>query len=181
MQTWEVYELSDFIFNLLLYCIIRSLSVIFQNLWLQETKSFVQVSQSIVHQSYGIPQVAYLQTHYNNTNYLSKNPSYQLAYPSALQYQAISPMYNSNDSNYQPPPLQLRQYQSYNQYGNPIKTYVGSPTKHIPYEPPSVRYSPTHRLYGPVITVPSNKEKTEAEVDVSIIYYVKFPYYSFIY
>lgn len=132
------------------------------------TTLFLQVSQSIVHQTYGIPQVAYLQTHYSNSNYVSKNPSYQLSYPSALQYQAISPMYNSNDSNYQPPPFQLRQYPSYNQYGSPIKTYVSSPTKHNPYETPSVMYSPTHRLYGPLITVPCNKEKPDSEGDVSM-------------
>lgn len=128
----------------------------------------MQISHSIVQQSYGIPQANYLQSHYNNSNYLTKNPSYPLSYSSALQYQAISPVYNSTETNYQPSGYQLRQYPNYNQYGSPIKAYVSSsPSTHIPYEPPKATYSPTHRLYGPLITVPSNKEKTDNEVDVS--------------
>ncbi|KAJ8962344.1 hypothetical protein NQ318_018326 [Aromia moschata] len=72
-----------------------------------------------------------------------------MAYPSAMQYQAISPMYGSQPT-YQPPPP--RQYPSYNQHGSPIKTYANSSPKHIPYEAPAT-YSPTHKLYGPPVAV----------------------------
>ncbi|KAJ8921734.1 hypothetical protein NQ315_010644 [Exocentrus adspersus] len=105
-----------------------------------------QIPPSVIHQSYGITQVAYRQMNYNNPNYISQNPSHQIAYPSAMQYQAISPMYTSQPT-YQPPP---RQYPSYNQHGSPIKTYVNSSPKHIPYEQPPT-YSPTHKFYGPPV------------------------------
>lgn len=107
-----------------------------------------QIPPSVIHQSYGITQVAYRQANYNNTNYISQSPSHQIAYPSAMQYQAISPMYTSQPT-YQPPP---RQYPSYNQHGSPIKTYVNSSPKHIPYEQPTT-YSPTHKFYGPPVAV----------------------------
>ncbi|KAJ8932295.1 hypothetical protein NQ314_014788 [Rhamnusium bicolor] len=108
-----------------------------------------QIPQSIIHQSYGVTQIAYRHVNYNNPNYISQSPSHQIAYPSAMQYQAISPMFTSQPT-YQPPPP--RQYPSYNQHGSPIKTYVNNSPKHIPYEQPAT-YSPTHKLYGPTVAV----------------------------
>lgn len=94
-----------------------------------------------------------------------------MPYQSAHQFQGITPAYSSNNSSDQHPQsstYSVRQYPSYNQYGSPIKTYVSSPSKHIGYEPSAATYSPTHRLYGPFITVPCSKEKSENEIDVSI-------------
>lgn len=124
---------------------------------------FFQIPQNVIHQTYGIASVAYRQLHYNNPNYISQSPSHQMAYPSAMQYQAISPMYN-NQPPYQPPPI--RQYPSYNQHGSPIKTYVNNSPKHIPYEP-QITYSPTHTLYGPPVAVPGKRERNDTELTVS--------------
>ncbi|CAH1374534.1 uncharacterized protein [Tenebrio molitor] len=112
-------------------------------------RSYVsQIPQSVIHQSYGVTQVSYRQVNYTNPNYISQNSPHQMSYPSAMQYQAISPMYTSQPT-YQPPPP--RQYPSYNQHGSPIKTYMNNSPKHIPYDQPA--YSPTHKLYGPPVQV----------------------------
>ncbi|KAF7284296.1 hypothetical protein GWI33_022283 [Rhynchophorus ferrugineus] len=119
----------------------------------------VQVSQNVIHQSYGIPphqeqpvqQIAYRQVNYTNPAYPNQSPQHgpclPAAYPNALQYQAIIPMYN------QPaPPLPLsKQYMNYNNYGNVVKSFpstatvFGSP-KHYHHTPPPydqpVTYSP---------------------------------------
>uniref|UniRef100_A0A6P7F7E5 YLP motif-containing protein 1 n=1 Tax=Diabrotica virgifera virgifera TaxID=50390 RepID=A0A6P7F7E5_DIAVI len=102
-----------------------------------------QIPPSVIHQSYGV-QPQYRQVTYNNPNYVTQSPSHQMTYPSAMQYQAISPMY-SNQPAYQPPPV--RQYPNYAQHASPIKTYMNNSANHIPYDQP-VAYSPTHRLYG---------------------------------
>lgn len=110
------------------------------------------ITQSVVHQSYGVTQGPY-RTYtpvYQNSpphqshqmSQMSQMPSYQ---PSALQYQAISPMYTSQPT-YQPPPP--RQYPGYNPHGSPMKTFVNSSPKHIPYEPQTNSYSPQHKLYA---------------------------------
>lgn len=115
----------------------------------------LQIPQSVIHQSYGVTQVNYRQINYTNPNYISQSPSHQMAYPSAMQYQALSPMYTSQPT-YQPPPMVARQYPpSYNQHGSPIKTYVQSTTspKHISYEQPA-GYSPSHKLYGSPVVQP---------------------------
>ncbi|KAG5875596.1 hypothetical protein JTB14_025373 [Gonioctena quinquepunctata] len=125
-----------------------------------------QIPQSIIHQSYGVTQVPYRQATYNNPNYISHSPSHQMAYPSAMQYQAISPMYTSQPT-YQPP--QLRQYPSYNQHGSPIKTYVNSSPKHIPYDQ-QVSFSPTHRLYGPVVSSTVVKDKNGCDAQFTPSY-----------
>ncbi|XP_063912339.1 uncharacterized protein LOC135129163 [Zophobas morio] len=107
-----------------------------------------QIPQSVIHQSYGITQVSYKPLNYASPGYMPQNSPHQINYSSAMQYQAISPMY-TNQPNYQPAPT--RQYPSYNQHGSPIKTYMNNSPKHIPYEQPA--YSPTHKLYGPPVTV----------------------------
>lgn len=115
--------------------------------------SSIQIPQSVIHQSYGITQVNYRQINYTNPNYISQSPSHQMAYPSALQYQALSPMYTSQPTYQPPPPMVARQYPSYNQHGSPIKTYVNTSPKHIAtYDQTVPSYSPTHKLYGsPVV------------------------------
>ncbi|EEZ98373.2 uncharacterized protein tow [Tribolium castaneum] len=108
-----------------------------------------QIPQSVIHQSYGVTQVPYRHVNYPPPSYITQNPPQQISYPSAMQYQAISPMYTSQPT-YQPPPP--RQYPSYNQHGSPIKTYMNNSPKHIPYDQPA--YSPSHKLYGPPVAKP---------------------------
>ncbi|KAJ8976666.1 hypothetical protein NQ317_004684 [Molorchus minor] len=91
------------------------------------------IPQNVIHQSYGVTQAAYRQVNYSNPSYIPQNSPHQMAYPSAMQYQAISPMFTSQPT-------------------SPIKTYVSSSPKHIPYEQPAT-YSPTHKLYGPPVPV----------------------------
>ncbi|CAG9857051.1 unnamed protein product [Phyllotreta striolata] len=99
-----------------------------------------QIPPSVIHQSYGVAQPQYRQLTYNNPNYVNQSPSHQMAsYPSAMQYQAISPMYAA-----QPP---MRHHQAGYQV-NPAKAFIGNPSpNHIPYDQP-VAYSPAHRVYG---------------------------------
>ncbi|XP_030762142.1 uncharacterized protein LOC115886952 [Sitophilus oryzae] len=112
----------------------------------------VQVSQNVIHQSYGLPpphqdpppplqppplppvqQIIYRQATYTNPNYvIPGSTNVQLApcpptaaYPTALQYQAIVPMYSNQPSNSPPVPV-AKQYLNYNHYGaNMVKTYSG--------------------------------------------------------
>lgn len=84
-------------------------------------------------------QVAYRQTNYN------PNPTVP-AYPSAVQYQALSPLYTSQPT-YQAPAA--RQY--HQNYGSPVKGHPNY-SKNIPYHDQQqlvVSYSPGHKLYGP--------------------------------
>lgn len=105
-----------------------------------------QIPPNIIHQSYGVAQPSYRQTAYNPI-YQQPGPT---VYSSAMQYQALSPMY-INQATYQPPP---KHYPSYNQHGSPIKmVYQNNSVKHIPYEQPQVTYSPSHKIYG---SVPKN-------------------------
>lgn len=125
-----------------------------------------QISQNIIHQSFGVSQM-YKPNPYNNPNYIAPSSSHQVpAYPSALQYSAISPMYNSQPTY---PAPSVRQYAGYNQHGSPIKSYVNSSPKHIPYDQPTV-YSPSHKLYGPPVQVPTPKTYSNGEVLQSQMY-----------
>lgn len=100
-----------------------------------------QLTQSVVHQSYGVTQqVSYRQVPYNNA-YIPNPPHQVNVYPSAMQYQALSPMYSSQPT-YQPPP---RQYQNYN--NSPSKNYQNNSPKHIPYDPHGYN-NPAHKVYG---------------------------------
>lgn len=103
------------------------------------------ITQSVVHQSYGVTQGPY-RTYtpvYQNS---PPHPSQQLSsyQQSALQYQAISPMYTSQPTY----PAPSRQYPVYNPHGSPLKTYSNNSPKHIPYDSQSNSYSsPSHKLY----------------------------------
>lgn len=102
------------------------------------------IASNSMHQSYGISQTQYRPAAYNPV-YEQPNSA---SYSSAMQYQALSPMYITQ-STYQPPP---KLYPSYNQHGSPIKmVYQNNSMKHIPYEQPQVTYSPSHKVYGPVL------------------------------
>ncbi|CAG9822425.1 unnamed protein product [Phaedon cochleariae] len=114
-----------------------------------------QIPQSVIHQSYGVAQTPFRPTPYANPNYVSQSPSHQMAYPSAMQYQAISPMYASQPT-YQAPPL-------------------GNVAKHAGYDAQTA-YSPSHKGYGVPVAVPAvvlpgsvsgggvGKEKNNGEV-----------------
>ncbi|CAH0552928.1 unnamed protein product [Brassicogethes aeneus] len=111
-----------------------------------------QISPNLIHQSYGVTQM-YKPIPYNNPNYIAPGTSHQMAaYPSAMQYSAISPMYTSQPTY---PTSQVRQYSGYNQHGSPIKAYVNvnSSPKHISFDQPAA-YSPSHKFYGPPVQVP---------------------------
>lgn len=119
----------------------------------------------MIHQSYGVAQPQYRQVTYNNPNYVTQSPSHQMTYPSAMQYQALSPMYTTQPT-YQPPPM--RQYPNYNQHASPIKSYVNNSPNHIPYDQPAA-YSPSHRMYGMPMAVQAQEKPSEMGVSTVMI------------
>lgn len=105
-----------------------------------------QLTQSVVHQSYGVTQVAAYRPGY------AANPA---VYPPALQayHHAPSPMYASQPT-YQAP--SRHQYYQQQGYGSPpVKSYPPKnnniPAYHSdPQQQVVVSYSPGHKLYGPI-------------------------------
>lgn len=115
----------------------------------------------MIHQSYGVTQAVYRQAGYPVAPYaVSHSPPQQIAYPSAMQYQAISPMYGSQPTYRAPPPPPSRQHPA---YGSPVRYNGGSP-KH--YEQPAAGYSPQHRGYGPPKGAYVNGELAQQQVGV---------------
>lgn len=101
------------------------------------------VPQNAIHQAYGVSQVSYRQCYtpvYHNIHQSN------ISYASALQYQALSPMYT-----YQAP---QKQYPSYNQHGSPIKAFVNS--KSAPATRNDSNYSPTQKYNGQNLVYATN-------------------------
>lgn len=105
------------------------------------------INQNVIEPTYGInQQLTYRSQTYHNQTYVPVEASSNQIYSSAMQYQALSPMYVNAQQQYQ-----QRKYPSYNQHGSPIKYITNSSPKHIPYENPSVQQCSSHKMYGPPV------------------------------
>ncbi|XP_060523745.1 uncharacterized protein LOC132700439 isoform X2 [Cylas formicarius] len=112
-------------------------------------------------------QVVYRQVAYGHPNYMSQGSRatcVPATYPSALQYQAISPLYGQVPAAY--PPAALRQYPSYNQCGSPLKPYSKHHTGNSSfpdYSQEVIHSSASHKIVSVVKQVPdlSNGDVTQ--------------------
>ncbi|XP_057659816.1 uncharacterized protein LOC130896056 [Diorhabda carinulata] len=113
-----------------------------------------QIPASVIHQSYGV-RPPYRQATFLNANYATQSPSHQMAYPSAMQYQALSPLYtNQSPQSRQFPPS--------------ARGYSNNSPKQIPYEQ-SMIFSPNHKMYAlpvPQLGIKGQRTINEQSSDV---------------
>lgn len=99
----------------------------------------------MVKQPYGVPQGPRKLAAIPSPPYAAQHSPSQLAYPSALQYQAISPMYsylNEHQSSH------YRQYPYQNPDAGPPRSFVKTVPKYYPYDEPAA-YSLSNKVGGP--------------------------------